>query len=62
MILDQTGKLAPGYNTLGDFVGYINDVLETTNSSGKITAMLMGNFSQIDGLPVNNITRVVFEP
>lgn len=62
MVLDQTGKLAAGYNTLGDFVGYINDVLETTNSSGKITAMLMGNFSQIDGLPVNNITRVVFEP
>lgn len=62
MVLDQTGNLAAGYNTLGDFVGYINDVLETTNTSGKVTVMLMGNFSQIDGLPVNNITRVVFEP
>jgi hypothetical protein len=62
IVLDQTGNLALGYNTLGDFVGSIHDVLETTNSSGKITALLMGTFTQIDGLPVNNITRVVFEP
>ena len=62
IVLDQTGNLAVGYNTLGDFVGSINDVLETINSSGKVTAMLMGTFTQVDGLPVSNITRVVFEP
>jgi len=62
MVLTPTGTLAAGYNNMGDFTGTIRDVFESVNSSGKTTAMLMGSFSQLDGLPALNITRVVLEP
>lgn len=62
MILTPTGDLATDYNSLGDFTGAIKDISESVNSSGKLTVLLMGSFSQIDGLPVNNISRIVFEP
>ncbi|OCX52259.1 hypothetical protein BEL04_12340 [Mucilaginibacter sp. PPCGB 2223] len=62
MILTPTGDLATDYNSLGDFTGSIKDISESINSSGKLTVLLMGSFSQIDGVPVNNISRIVFEP
>lgn len=62
MLLTPTGDLATDYNSLGDFKGAIQDISESVNSSGKLTVLLMGNFKQIDGLPVNNISRIVLEP
>lgn len=61
MVLTATGELAKGYNAIGDFRGYVNDLYETTNSTGAMAVMMMGSFSQIDGTAANNITRLVFE-
>lgn len=60
MILDNKGKLAPGYNTAGDFNGFISDVMETKNSSGQTLITLMGSFRKFDEVDVGNITRLVF--
>lgn len=62
MILNPTGDLATDYNCIGDFKGYLKDLFESTNSQGQLTITLMGNFSQIDGLPAYNVTRLVLTP
>lgn len=62
MVLTASGDLAAGYNAIGNFSGFVRDVYESKNSSGQLTVMIMGGFNQIDGSPVNNITRLVFEP
>ncbi|MBC8054194.1 MAG: DUF5008 domain-containing protein [Sphingobacteriaceae bacterium] len=62
MVLDDKGSLAPGYNNIGDFRGVIKEIYESMNSSGKMTVVLAGSFTQIDGLPVSHVTRLVLEP
>jgi hypothetical protein len=62
MVLDLTGKLAQGYNTTGNFNGVIFRGLETKNSLGQTTMMLMGNFSKFDEQSMGNITRIVLKP
>jgi hypothetical protein len=61
MVLTPTGDLARGYNAIGSIKGYVNDLYETTNSTGQMAVMLIGSFSQIDDTAANNITRLVFE-
>lgn len=60
MVLDEQGKLAQGYNTLGDFSGTVSQSLETKSASGKIQLMLVGGFGKFDERTVGNITRIVF--
>ncbi|TAN20216.1 MAG: DUF5008 domain-containing protein [Chitinophagaceae bacterium] len=61
MVLDNKGNLVPGYNNMGNFNGFIFNVLETKNSSGQITALLMGAFDKFDEQSVGNVTRLVFQ-
>lgn len=61
MILTPGGDLAKGYNAIGGVKGYVNDLYETTNSTGQMAVMLVGSFTQIDGTTANNITRLIFE-
>lgn len=61
MVLDPTGKLAPDYNTTGNFNGIIARSFETTNTSGQTIVWLMGNFSRFDEQEMGNITRVVLK-
>lgn len=61
MVLTPTGDLASGYNAIGSIKGYVNDLYETTNSTGQMAVMLIGSFSQIDDTAANNIIRLVFE-
>ncbi len=61
MVLTPGGDLAKGYNAMGGVRGYVNDLYETTNATGQMAVMLMGSFTQIDGVPANNITRLIFE-
>lgn len=64
LIVDKTGALATGYNTIGNVVGStqkLNDVLESTSVDGKRALILMGSFSTFDNKPYNNIIRVTIE-
>ncbi|HMI02807.1 MAG TPA: DUF5008 domain-containing protein [Pedobacter sp.] len=61
MVLTPAGELAKGYNAIGELKGSLSDLYETTTSNGKIAVMLLGAFTEIDGTPVSNITRLVFE-
>ena len=61
-ILTASGELAAGYNTLGEFNGSVEKVLESTDSQGRLTIMLLGRFSQLNGIYVNNMTRLVLKP
>jgi hypothetical protein len=64
LIVDKTGGLAPGYNTIGNVLGSyqkIFDVLESTSTDGKRALILMGGFYMFDNKPYNNILRVTLE-
>jgi len=64
LIVDKTGALAAGYNTIGNVLGStqkLNDVLESTSVDGKRALILMGSFSIFDNKPYNNIIRVTIE-
>lgn len=61
MILTPTAELAPGYNTVGNLIGGLSDIIETTSTDGKRALLLLGSFSAFDSQPVNNIVRVVLE-
>ncbi len=62
LILQPDGNLAPGYNTLGELKGTLTQVVESKNSAGKTSILLLGNFSQLNGTNVSNLTRLVLEP
>ncbi|WP_118195029.1 DUF5008 domain-containing protein [Albibacterium indicum] len=59
MILDSTGKLAPGYNSTGEFNGWLADVIEMETEDRRKALLLIGGFNRFDGEPVNNILRLV---
>ncbi|RZL17821.1 MAG: hypothetical protein EOO89_06665 [Pedobacter sp.] len=64
LIVDNTGALAAGYNTIGNVLGSyqkLNDVLESTSVDGKRALILMGAFTMFDNQPYNNIIRVTLE-
>lgn len=64
LIVDKTGGLATGYNTIGNVLGSarkIFDVLESTSTDGKRALILMGAFYMFDNKPYNNIVRVTLE-
>ena len=61
MILNPLGKLAPGYNTLGEFSGTIYKVIEEKNKDNKRSILLVGQFQKFDSQPVNNIKGLVLE-
>jgi hypothetical protein len=64
LIVDNTGALANGYNTIGNVLGStqkLNDVLESTSTDGKRALILMGNFYMFDNKPYSNIIRVTLE-
>ncbi|TCC99490.1 DUF5008 domain-containing protein [Pedobacter hiemivivus] len=60
IILTETGLLAPGYNTAGDFSGSIYDIIEGKNAENKTSLILLGSISKFDGKPINNITCISF--
>lgn len=60
-ILDTKGELAPGYNTIGNLLGYITDVQETTSEDDKRALLIVGRFSVFDNEPAYNIVRVTME-
>lgn len=61
MVLDATGKLAPGYNNTGTLQGIFGRSLETKNSSGEITVMFVGSFYKFDEQTMGSITRLVIK-
>lgn len=61
MVLDNTGKLAQGYNNTGDFSGSISKVFETINTSGQTQALLMGGFSRFNEKEISNVVRLLFK-
>lgn len=64
LIVDKTGALAAGYNTIGNVLGSyqkIYDVLESTSTDGKRALILMGAFYMFDNKPYNNILRVTLD-
>jgi uncharacterized delta-60 repeat protein len=61
MILNARGELAPGYNNTGDLAGVVYQVLETTNSSGQLQALLVGSFWQFNQVDISNVTRLLFK-
>ncbi|MHA4894985.1 DUF5008 domain-containing protein [Pedobacter sp. PWIIR3] len=64
VIVDKTGELAAGYNTIGNVIGStqkLNDVLEMQSEDGKRALLLMGRFNTFDSRPYNNIIRVTIE-
>lgn len=64
LIVDKTGALATGYNTIGNVLGSyqkLYDVLESTSTDGKRALILMGGFYMFDNKPYNNIIRVTLE-
>lgn len=61
IVLSATGELIQGYNAIGDFGGRINDIYETTNSTGKMAVLVIGDFTQIDGTSANRVTRLIFD-
>src|SRR5690606_1017833 len=61
MILESNGELASGYNATGTFSGTIYEIIETQSEDGRRALLLMGVFWQFDGLPANNVIRVILE-
>ncbi|WP_256004765.1 DUF5008 domain-containing protein [Pedobacter deserti] len=61
MILDQTGSLAAGYNNIGNVLGGVSDVLETTSAEGKRALLIVGGFFTFDNVPTNRIVRVTLD-
>lgn len=61
MVLDETGQLAEGYNTTGDFNGSVYKTMETKDGSGHTVVTLIGNFYKFDEVDVGNITRLIFK-
>lgn len=61
MLLDGDGSLAKGYNSNGELKGTVKSVFESRNSQGKLTLLLMGDFSEFDGKSVSNLTRIVLD-
>jgi hypothetical protein len=64
LILKPDGKLAEGYNTIGNVSGSSQkffDVYETKSADGKRALLIMGSFNSFDNLPRNNIVRVTLE-
>jgi len=64
LIVDKTGALAQGYNTIGNVLGStqkLNDVLEDVSADGKRALILMGQFNMFDNKPYFNIIRVTLE-
>ncbi len=64
MILDTSGDLAEGYNTLGNVFGSqqrIHDVYETKSADNKRALLIMGAFNMFDNQKLFNIVRVVLE-
>jgi len=60
-VLDATGALKGGYNTIGNVSGSINDIFETTSADGKRALLIMGSFYSFDNKIRNNIVRVTFQ-
>jgi hypothetical protein len=60
-VLDPTGALKPGYNTIGNVSGPILDIYETTSADNKRALLIMGNFYTFDNKIRNNIVRVTFQ-
>ncbi|MCC8424885.1 DUF5008 domain-containing protein [Mucilaginibacter sp. UR6-11] len=60
-VLDATGALKDGYNTIGNVSGNIYDIYETTSADNKRALLIMGSFYSFDNQVKNNIVRVTFE-
>uniref|UniRef100_UPI001C4A760B delta-60 repeat domain-containing protein n=1 Tax=Mucilaginibacter sp. dw_454 TaxID=2720079 RepID=UPI001C4A760B len=60
-VIDATGALADGYNSIGNVNGSIYNVYETTSADNKRALLIMGSFSLFDNVPKNNIVRVTFQ-
>ncbi|WP_285008906.1 DUF5008 domain-containing protein [Pedobacter faecalis] len=61
MILDQTGALAVGYNNIGNVLGGVSKVVETTSAEGKRALLIAGGFYTFDNVPTNRIVRVTLD-
>lgn len=57
MVLDKNGALASGYNNTGAFIGSVRKMIETKSGLGNTAVMMIGNISQFDNTPANNIIR-----
>jgi hypothetical protein len=60
-VLDPTGALKGGYNTIGNVNGVIQDIYETKSEDGKRALLIMGSFNSFDNKIRNNIVRVTFQ-
>lgn len=58
LILEENGEALQEYNTLGNFSGQINKVVETTSSMGYPALLIGGSFRTIDGKKVGNIAKI----
>lgn len=62
MILNPDGTLAQGYNNTGLFVGFLNDIYETTSPLGFPAVVMVGYISKFDNKTVGNIVRFILRP
>lgn len=61
MILNTQAQLAPGYNALGEFSGYLTNIIEHRNQEDKRSLLLMGVFRKFDSQPASNIAGIILE-
>lgn len=61
MVIDNKGKLVPGYNSTGKFQGSISNMLETKTTNGDIQLTLMGFITTFNGQAIGNITRLLLK-
>ncbi len=65
LVVDENGKLAAGYNTIGNVLGAqyrVNDIIETKTEDDKRALLIGGEFTTFDNRLINNIIRVSFAP
>lgn len=61
MVVDNGGKLVPGYNSIGKVQGTVSNMLETKTVNGDVQLTLMGFIATFNGQPVGNITRLLIK-
>lgn len=58
LILDMDGTARQDYNVPGSFTGQLKKVVETETTVGSYGLLLLGDFSQFNGIPVNNVVML----
>jgi hypothetical protein len=64
LMLDTDGKMADGYNTVGNLLGpsyRVNQIIETRSEDNKRALYILGNFFAFDDVNAFNMVRVKLE-